>query len=259
MPEVTQHVPNTPGWFDIGTDVEASKAFYTGLFGWETADAGPPEETGGYGFFQRGGKMIAGFGPQQNLGPPFWTTYVIVPSAADVVEKVKAAGGAVVVEPMDVMGAGTMAVFTDAQGAFISVWQAAQHTGAQVVRETGAFTWTELSTRDLDGSKAFYKAVFGWDAVTSGEDGPMPYTEFKVGGESVAGCMSMPAEVPAEVPSYWMPYVEVDDTDAAVEKASSLGAAVVVPGTDFPGGRFAVITDPQGAMLGLMHSLPPSS
>ena len=257
MAEVTQHAPNTPGWFDIGTDVEAAKVFYTGLFGWETADAGPPEETGGYGFFQRGGKMIAGYGPQQSPSS-FWTTYVMVPSAADVTEKVRAAGGSVVVEPMQVMDQGTMAVFADAQGAFFSVWQAAQHTGAQLVRESGAFTWTELSTRDLEGSKAFYRAVFGWDAVTSGEDGPMPYTEFKVGGESVAGCMSMAAEVPAEVPAYWMPYVEVDDTDASVVKATSLGASVVVPATDFPGGRFAIVTDPQGAMLGLMHSLPSS-
>ena len=254
MPDVGEHVPNTPGWFDIGTDTDAAKAFYTGLFGWEAQAAGPPEESGGYGFFQKDGKMVAGYGPQQNPGPPFWTTYVIVDSADDVAQKVEAAGGSVVVAPMAVMDQGTMAVFTDHQGAFISVWQSGQHTGAQVVRESGSFTWTELNTRDLAGSKAFYESVFGWAAETSGEDGPMPYTEFKVGGESVAGCMTMAEQVPAEVPPYWMPYVEVDDVDRAAERASSLGATVVVPATDFPGGRFAIVSDPQGAMLGLMHA-----
>ena len=254
MGEVTKHVPNTPGWFDIGTDTEGAKAFYTSLFGWETQEAGPPEETGGYGFFVKDGKMVAGYGPQQNPGPPFWTTYVLVDAAEDVAKKVEAAGGGVVLAPMAVMDQGTMAVFTDAQGAFISVWQPAAHTGAQVVREPGAFTWTELNTRDVAGSKAFYEAVFGWSAVTSGEDGPMPYTEFKVADESVAGCMTMTDDVPADVPPYWMPYVEVADADAALEKATSLGASVVVPAMDFPGGRFAIVSDPQGAMVGLMHT-----
>jgi predicted enzyme related to lactoylglutathione lyase len=181
-----------------------------------------------------------------------WTTYVIVLSAADVAAAVEGAGGSVVVSPMEVMDAGTMAVFTDAQGAFISVWQAAQHTGAQVVRQPGAFTWCELNTRDVPGSKAFYATVFGWGAETSGEGGPMPYTEFKLGGESIAGMMEMGPQMPAEVPPHWLVYIEVADTDGAVGRAASLGGSVVVPGTDFPGGRFAVVADPQGATFGVM-------
>lgn len=252
MAAVTKHVPNTPGWFDIGTDTDAAKAFYTSLFGWEAQEAGPPEESGGYGFFLSDGKMVAGYGPQQNPGPPFWTTYVVVDSAEGIAKKVEAAGGSVVMPPMAVMEQGTMAVFADHQGAFISVWQSGEHTGAQAVREPRAFTWTELNTRDLDGSKAFYASVFGWTAETSGEDGPMPYTEFKVGGDSVAGCMEMGADLPPEVPPHWLAYVEVADTDATVERVASLGGSVVVPGMDFPGGRFAIITDPQGANLGVM-------
>jgi predicted enzyme related to lactoylglutathione lyase len=256
MPEVSAHVPMTPGWIDIGTDVEGAKAFYTALFGWETADAGPPEETGGYGFFTQGGKMVAGYGPQQNPGPPFWTTYVIAPSAAEVTEKVTAAGGSVVVEPMQVMDAGTMAVYTDAGGAFISVWQSGQHTGAQVVREPGAFTWCELRSRDAEASKAFYASAFGWGAETMGADTPMAYTEFKVEGESVAGMMAMTDEFPPEVPAHWLVYIEVADTAASLAKAESLGATVQVPVVDFPGGQFAVFVDPQGASLGIMTPSP---
>jgi predicted enzyme related to lactoylglutathione lyase len=181
---------------------------------------------------------------------------VIAPSAAEVAEKVKAAGGSVVVEPMEVMDAGSMAVFTDAQGAFISVWQPGQHGGAQLVREPGAFTWCELNTRDVAGSKSFYESVFGWGAETSGEGGPMPYTEFKLGGESIAGMMEMGGHMPPEVPPHWLVYIEVADTDATVDKATSLGGSVVVPGTDFPGGRFAVLVDPQGASLGVMTPAP---
>jgi predicted enzyme related to lactoylglutathione lyase len=256
MPDVAKHVPNTPGWIDIGTDIEGAKSFYTALFGWGTEEAGPVEETGGYGFFSSGGKSVAGYGPQQNPGPPFWATYVIVDSAEDVAAKVQGAGGQVIVAPMQVMDAGTMGVFTDDQGAFISVWQSGQHTGAQLVREPGAFTWCELRARDIEKAKAFYAAVFGWGAETSGSDGPMAYTEFKVGGESVAGMMQMTDEFPAEVPPHWLVYIEVADTAAALGKAQELGAGVQVPVVDFPGGKFAVLTDPQGAAFGVMTPAP---
>lgn len=128
MPERTDYMPGTPSWVDIGTDVESAKQFYGRLFGWGAREAGPVEETGGYGFFVKGEKLVAGYGPQQNPGPPAWATYVSVADADDIAEKVEGAGGTVVLAPMDVMTAGKMAVFQDARGAFISVWQPGEHT-----------------------------------------------------------------------------------------------------------------------------------
>lgn len=252
MADVTDHIPMTPSWIDIGTDVEGAKAFYTSLFGWGTEEAGPPEETGGYGFFTKDGKWVAGYGPQQNPGPPFWSTYISVADADQVAKDVEAAGGRVVVPAMDVMDAGRMAVFTDAAGAFISAWQPAQHKGAQVVREAGAFSWCELATRDPAASEAFYKTVFGWGAET--HEGPMSYTEFKLGGDSIAGMMPMPDSMPTEVPPHWRIYIEVDDVEATVAKAQELGGNVLLAGMDYPGGRLAIVSDPQGATFGVMKS-----
>ncbi|MGH9040618.1 MAG: VOC family protein [Acidimicrobiia bacterium] len=251
MPERTEYTPGTPSWIDIGTDIEGAKQFYGGLFGWDSADAGPVEETGGYGFFLKNGKMVGGYGPQQNPGPPVWATYVAVNDAEETAKRVEQAGGTVILAPMEVMGAGTMAVFQDPQGAFISVWQAGDHKGAQLVNETGTFCWNELNTRDVDGSKAFYTAAFGWDAHTS-EGGPMPYTEFQVEGNSIAGCMQMPPMIPAQVPPHWLVYFAVDDIDAAVAKVTELGGAVRMPGMDTPAGRIAVVGDPQGATFAVI-------
>jgi predicted enzyme related to lactoylglutathione lyase len=64
--------------------------------------------------------------------------------------------------------------------------------------------------------------------------------------------MDMPEMVPAEVPSYWMPYFGASDPDAQATKAAELGGTVLVPGQDFPGGRFAVVQDPNGATFGLL-------
>ncbi len=252
MAEVATHVPFTPSWIDIGTDAEGAKAFYSALFDWTTAEAGPVEETGGYGFFHKNSLMVGGYGPQTSPGPPFWSVYISVPDADAIAKKVEAAGGTVVVPTMEVMESGSMAVFQDDQGAFISVWQPALHTGAQVVREAGSMQWVELNTRNVEASKAFYSAVFGWDALTT--EGEMTYTEFKLGGESIAGMMEIPAEMPAEVPPHWLVYLGVDDVDASVTQAGGLGASVMVPGMDFPGGRFALLTDPQGATFGIMQA-----
>ena len=252
MPEVSTHEPGTPGWIDIGTDVEGAKAFYGPLFGWDTQDAGPPEQTGGYGFFMKGGKMVAGYGPQQNPGPPFWSTYVMVADAEATAGKVTEAGGTVVVPPMDVMGQGHMAVFQDPQGAFFSIWQPGEHHGAQLVNEPGSFCWNELNTRDAEGARAFYPAVFGWEPQVH-DDGPMPYTEWHLGGRSIAGMMPMGPQMPAEVPPHWLVYFAVGDTDATLTRVTDLGGSVMMQPMDIPTGRFAVVSDPQGATFGVIR------
>jgi predicted enzyme related to lactoylglutathione lyase len=251
MPKMTSYAPGTPSWADIGTDVEGAKAFYSGLFGWQTQEAGPAEETGGYGFFQKDGQNVAGYGPQQNPGPPVWSTYISVADADQTAKAVEAAGGTVVMAPMDVMTAGRMAVFQDPQGGFFSVWQPGEHIGAGLVNEPGAMCWNELNSRDLDGSKRFYAEVFGWDPLTHAE-GPMPYTEWQLEGRSIGGAMDMPPVVPAEVPTHWLVYFAVDDTDAAVKKTEELGGDVRAPAFDTPAGRIAVLGDPQGAVFAVI-------
>ncbi len=83
-------------------------------------------------------------------------------------------------------------------------------------------------------------------------EGQGDYTEFQVEGDSIAGAMEMNPMVPAEMPSYWMPYFNVDDVDAAYAKALGIGAREMLSPQDFPGGRFAIISDPQGAAFGLL-------
>ena len=69
-----------------------------------------------------------------------------------------------------------MAVLADPEGAAFCVWEARAHKGAQVVNEHGALNFNGLSTRDPDGAKAFYGAVFGWEtlALPAGEMWTLP-------------------------------------------------------------------------------------
>jgi predicted enzyme related to lactoylglutathione lyase len=248
MAEFTAYEPGTPCWVDLASsDLAATKSFYGGLFGWEAEDV-PDPSAGGYGFFQLRGKLVAGYGPTMGPGQPSaWSTYVQVDDADKTADAVRAAGGTVVAGPMDLPGdAGRIAVCTDREGAFISLFQTGQHKGAQLANEPGAFCWNELDSRDLAAAKAFYPAVFDW-TVKGGAEGGWEYYEWMRGTASIGGLMPMPAAVPAEVPSHWITYFAVADTDAAVATARQLGAsAVYAEPMDSPAGRFAVLGGPQG-------------
>src|SRR5215472_3090169 len=253
MADTTTIAAGTPSWVDLGSpDVDASVKFYGDLFGW-TADEGSPE-FGGYRMLRSNGKQVAGVGPLMNpQQPPAWTTYVSVDNARATSDKAKKAGGQVLVETMQVGDAGSMAIIQDPTGAVFGLWQPDQHKGSEVFNTPVAPTWNELSTRDVEAAKRFYSAVFGWDPHTHGE-GAQAYTEWHLSGKSIGGMMETPAQVPAAVPPYWLTYFAVADPDAIVKKAQELGATVIVPATDIPQGRFAVLSDPAGATFAIIKS-----
>jgi uncharacterized protein len=251
MPAV-DYAPNTPRWVDLGSpDLEGSKRFYTQLFGWE-ADSMPVETAGGYTIMKQGGKQVAGAGPLMMEGQPtVWTTYVYVDDLDATAAKVSAAGGTVMVQPMDVMDVGRMAIFMDPQGAVVAGWQPQAHTGAELFNEPVSICWNELATRDVEGSKRFYNQVFGWTGETH-PYGPTSYTELKAGDATAAGMREMGEQDPANVPPHWLVYFAVADTDATVAKAQELGARLLVPAMTIPAGRLAVLSDPQGAVFAVI-------
>ena len=256
MPERTSYEPGTPSWTDLSTpDIDKSLAFYGGLFGWDATEGN--EETGGYRNFLLRGKQVAGVMPLQNeQQPPVWTTYIDTDDADTVNERVKANGGQVLMEPMDVMQFGRMGVYMDPTGAAFGTWQPNEHSGAEIVNEPGSMTWNELATRDPDAAKAFYTAVFDLGADDM-DMGTMTYTVWKVGDDMVGGMVPMSDQFPPEVPPHWAVYFAVDDTDATVEKAQELGGTLTVPPMDIPNvGRFAVITDPNGTPFSVIKNAP---
>lgn len=250
MPIVTSYAPGTPSWVDLTTsDPDAAGAFYGALLGWDVLDPGP--QFGGYRRLLRQGHAAAGLMGAQEGMPTVWTTYVATADAGATAEAVRAGGGSVLVEPMPVHDLGTMAVFLDPSGAAFGAWQAGTFAGAEVVNEPGALVWNELATRDPQGAAAFYGAVFGWTARTE-DMGGTAYTTFELDGRPVGGMMEIGADWPPEVPSYWAVYFAVEDCDAAVAQATGDGATLLVPPRDIPVGRFAVLTDPQGAPFSLI-------
>jgi predicted enzyme related to lactoylglutathione lyase len=246
----TTYPPGTPIWVDLSTsDQDAGRRFYQELFGW-TSDEPAGPEFGGYAMFRSGGKVVAGSGPVMEGGHPAWNTYLRSTDAAATAQKVRDAGGEVVVEPMAIPEAGTMAVFKDPTGAYISIWQDGQHTGAELFNEPVALTWNELHTRDVEAAKRFYNAVFGWTA--KGDN----YVEWQLDGKTIGGCNDMNAMgMPKQVPAHWLVYFAVKSVDETADRAKELGGTVSVPPMDIPDmGRFSVLSDPQGAAFAVFAS-----
>ncbi len=116
----------------------------------------------------------------------------------------------------------------------------------------GRFVWHELMTADAPAAARFYAEVVGW-TTQAGMNPEMDYTLLLAGDRQAAGLMALTEQAKAggAVPG-WTGYVAVDDVDASAALALSLGGQVCMPPMDIPGvGRFAVVADPQGAVIAL--------
>jgi predicted enzyme related to lactoylglutathione lyase len=278
--ERERYVPGVPCWVDTSQpDPDAAVAFYGGLFGWEFEDVMPAGSPVKYFIARLHGGDVAAVGSQPEGAPPaaVWNTYVWVDSADETASKVRDAGGSVLTEPFDVLESGRMAVFADPEGAPFSVWQAKQHRGATVVNEPGSLNFNNLNTRDIEGAKAFYGSVFGWETLGTGsdftawtlraygdhlEEGDPGLRERMAGSGAPAGFENVVASLnpipddQPDTPPHWGVTFAVDDADAAAAKAGELGGQVVVPPFDAPWVRMTILTDPQGAMFTASKFVP---
>jgi predicted enzyme related to lactoylglutathione lyase len=275
--------PGVPCWVDTRQpDPEAAVAFYSGLFGWDLEDSMPPDSPARYFIARLRGGDVAAVGSQPEVGPPtaVWSTYVWVESADDTATRVLAAGGRVLMDPFDVMDAGRTAVFADPEGAVFCAWEARAHKGARIVNEPGSVNFNNLNTRDPEGARSFYGAVFGWETLGLGggaEVWMLPgYGDFleqsdpglrrrmaEMGApdrfEDVVATLNPIADDEPHVPAHWSVTFAVDDADATAEKAVALGGRVVVAPFDAPWVRMTVIADPQGATFVASRFVPENS
>ncbi|MEU1122472.1 VOC family protein [Streptomyces sp. NPDC005899] len=242
----------TPCWAD-GTfgDLDGAKRFYGEVLGWTYGESMP--EYGNYTQAYVDGKAVAALSPPMpgQESPPAWTLYLASPDAAATTAKIREHGGEVLVEPMRVGDFGTMVLAADPAGTPFGAWQAGSHEGFQARTVPGAYAWAEVYTRDPAKADAFFPAVFGY-GVKHLEDDAIDFSLYDLGGDPVLGRMKMGEDFPPEVPAHLNVYFTVADCDGAVDRAKSLGAELRFGPMTMPFGRFAALTDPQGAVFSLI-------
>ena len=116
----------------------------------------------------------------------------------------------------------------------------------------GKFVWHDLLTDDVDGAKRFYGDLFGWEFR---EVNGLEYTLVESGGTPIAGIALHSPRDPADNESQWLSSLSVRNVDQAIHTARQEGGEVLEGPLDLPGrGRFAIIADPQGAVLALLRA-----
>jgi uncharacterized protein len=122
-------VPGTLCWVDLSTpEPERAKQFYEGLFGWKISASG--QDSWGYLHLKNGDDFIGGIQPGQHRNasePPHWLAYFYVENVDASVKKGEELGARTYVPPMEIPGAGRMAVLADPQGAVFAIFQPVPH------------------------------------------------------------------------------------------------------------------------------------
>ncbi|MGP3984289.1 VOC family protein [Streptomyces sp. KR80] len=247
-----------PCWADaMLPDVHAGKRFYGELFGWTFQEGAADLGSYTWAFHDSRGVAALVHKPDGRM-PTVWNVYVAARDIVATIERVRAAGGQVIMNPRAIGDFGTMAMVVDPGGAVFGLWQAGTHAGFEKRGGPGSYAWTDVYTRDAQRVDPFYEDVFGFTTqpveTSNGTDFAVWSPEGRPPGvaDAVAGRGVIDSRFPAEMPAHFLVYFAVEDCDAATATAARLGGRVILDPEDTPYGRFAVLVDNQGASFAVI-------
>lgn len=243
-----------PCWADaMLPDLEAGKRFYGEVLGWTFQ-----EGSADYGYYtqafsdDRNVAALAPTMPGMESVPPAWNIYFASTDADATARRIRDAGGQVNIEPMTVGEFGRMMIAQDPVGTVFGVWQAGSHTGFQKTGEPGSFAWADICVWETEAVDAFYPKVFPLQAKRMDAPAGVDFKIFEANGAPVAGRYRMTGPIPRETPPHVLVYFAVGNCDESLAKLRSLGGDVRSEPMDTPFGRFAVVSDQQDAVFGVI-------
>ncbi len=241
-------------WADLTTpDLDASKRFYSGLFGWTFRDLRVGEK--GYSVALLDGIPVAGLfqRPEPAGRRPAWISFIAVRDV-DAAKKTALENGArVLFGPRSFPQRGRQAVFADPEGAVFGVLASSSGDPGDFLAAPGAWIWNSLLTRDPDKEAAFYQTLFAYDVFDLPGDDGRDHLILSSDDYARASVNPLPSRA-SNRPPHWLGFVRVVDAVDAAARAAALGGRVVVqPHVDRHGGKVALVADPAGALLGLME------
>jgi uncharacterized protein len=249
-PPTSRRLPGKFVWFDLVTvDPVASRRFYGDVFGW-TFDA-VADSVEDYHVIRADGVPIGGVFTAPVRGAQAGARWLSFASVADLdrsLSKLKSLGAKTLVEPTDVAGRGRHAIVRDPQGAILGLLQSATGDPADDAVGPGEFFWVDLYTRDVAAAARQYRDA-GFTIVDSG----VASDRLLLVADRYARAGILPLPPDGRQPG-WLPYVQVDDVAATLQRARAAGGKVLrEPSAAELEGRLAVIADPQGGVIGIIH------
>jgi predicted enzyme related to lactoylglutathione lyase len=239
MAKLDAHINGIPNWVDVMVETkeqrEALMKFYSALYGW-TWDVGD-EMMGYYSIANSDGAPVMGLGQGEGSAgamTPYFTTDDMDASVA----KATAAGGTVFMGPMEVPGAGIMALASDPTGAVHGLWEAREFKGFGVAYEPNAPGWFDHSSSDPAAASGYYQALTGHTEIQ-----PEPGMRVLNVGEQWFASVSE-NQVPERGGAQWNSIYVVETLDAARKKVRDLGGTIVLEEMPVPGSAISAFTEP---------------
>ncbi len=220
-----------------------AKDFYGKLFGWHIKHADSGAAT-----CLKDEHPVAALVPKTDEHQPtLWTVYLACDDADATAAAVQDAGGRMLLPPGEVGEQGRAAYFLDSTGAFFGVWEAGTHTGYGLVGEPGCVAHHSLLTRDLEGSKGFYAAVFGCTYDDTSPD----HATIRLADGAVGGSIHLATNLPDEAPPSWLVHFAVADRDSSAQIAQELGAEILMT-LETPAGQEATLQGMHGEVFNIL-------
>jgi predicted enzyme related to lactoylglutathione lyase len=242
-------------WYELATtDMNAAKAFYTSVVGWNSQDASTPGSA--YILFNAGRTTVSGLmglpaDASKSGLRPIWLGYVAVKDVDAATQRIKQLGGAVRVPPTEIPNVSRFAVAVDPQMATIALfkWLTGDAEQPADLDGPGRVGWHELFAADWEQAWPFYSELFGWKKESADTGSVSTYQLFSAGEQTIGAMFTKPPTVP--VP-FWLFYFNIDDIDLAMKRVKAGGGEILHGPTEVPGDRWIVeCTDPQGALFAL--------
>jgi predicted enzyme related to lactoylglutathione lyase len=244
-------------WHNLITaDAEAARTFYGELFGWEFE----LQDGGRYSVISYGGRNVGGILDARKTGDApkraHWLSAVSVKDLDSSLKALTASGGKQLEAPIDVAGIGRVVTVEDADGAVLHLLAPIHGDPPDGEPAVHTWLWHELLANNPQRALSFYEKAFGYQVKTVARDSGRDYNVLWSSGRPRGAVLQNPFD---DVRSIWIPYVRVENPDAAAERAVALGGKVLIrPRPEVRNGTLAVVLDPSGAPVALQKWAPPS-
>ncbi len=247
-------------WYDLFThDLQSTRTFYQGLFGWTFTDTSPSSPR--VKIINRHGVPIANaveIDPiKKNINESEWLGYISVPDVDKAVERVKRQNGTLYKKPKDLPNRGRIAIAIDGEGAIFGLVHSLEGDPPDSDDIENSFIGSELWITDLNRAILFYGALAGYELniVDIGQDRKYHFLQ----------CSNIPRAGVVEIlwddiKPNWIPYIAVKDILETIDKVEALGGRLLIrPPKERRDNPLAIIADPSGAVFGIQQIQDPET
>jgi predicted enzyme related to lactoylglutathione lyase len=254
-PATNTHIRGKFVWADMfASDVETARSFYQDLFGWDWQWVA--QEPVPYGMFYKNELAVGGlvYKEAQVEGNPYgrWIHYISSDDIAGIEAEVVKRGGRALLSTKQGPARGEYAIMADPEGALIGAINSSSGDPDDFRAEYGEWIWVQLYARDAVKAANFYATLFGYN-IQEYDDNP-EIVDWVLAVEGYSRASVGELEKDSEHQPTWLGFIRVEDMDATLKKAASLGGTVLFPPRpDVADGDLAVIADPLGTPVGLLR------